>query len=161
MDCEIENKNVTDQQNIEIDFSIYKAEIIVVSLLGVFRPQRVYFTDYENLNDKHIVGLSYFIDNWKIQYASQIYTTLTPGNVSFLSSTLSIFDASKKGYSVKDLPLGMLISQPTTGALKEAFYSFDIKGSNMKKSYITVNNATQTDEYPFSCFAVIVYYKDL
>lgn len=152
-------KELLQDQQREVDFSLYNSELLSLRLVGVQSPDKlrmIYFKDYENLNDKTIVGIT-VVDDSSISliYIQNVqYTVLSRALASRM--TLSIFDQRKKSYAIDNMPLASLISPATVTNMKYPYFPLDIV-ANMKKSFLQLN---QTIALGTSYVALInVYYQ--
>ena len=154
--------NTSDTMSINYD--LYNSELIIIPMIGINAPRvgnRIYFANYENLNSKNIVGITY-IDNGvlnPVNVGNVDYTNLSM--VRLRQMTISIYDYRKENYSIDNLPLTSLISPsevPTTQSMKYPYFDLDIN-ANFKKSFITVNGINTF--VPGTKYAIVlnVYYK--
>lgn len=147
-----------------IDYDLYNSELIIIPMIGVNSPRvgnRIYFTDYENLNSKNVVGITY-IDNLVLNPVNQFnvdYTNLSM--VRLRQLTISIYDYKKENYALDNFPVTSLISPSEISAaqsMKFPYFDLDIC-PNFKKSFITINGINTY--VPGVKYAIVlnVYYK--
>jgi hypothetical protein len=150
--------------NSMINYDLYNSELLIIPMTCVNIPRignNIYFSNYESLNGKNVVGITY-IDN-------NILNPLNINNVSYnnLSMvrlrqlTISIYDYNKENYSIDNLPLTSLISPSelsTDQPMKYPYFNLDIH-ANFKKSFITVNGVNTFVPGTKYAICLNVYYK--
>jgi len=151
------------RDNLDIDYTLYKSELIIIPLTGLNTPKvglRVYFADFGNLNGKKIKGITFLSSGSlsQINYGGATYTAVSSTNLRQLS--ISIFDATKNAYSIELLPLVSLISPSEVASgqvMKYPFYDLEID-ANLRKSFIQFNRITGLSSS--NALAINFYYQD-
>lgn len=156
------SKGFVERQNLEVDYNTFNSKLIGIPLVGIYTPTRIlnniYFPNDENMLDKEIIGIN-IVDSSFLPtiFISNVNYTVVTAALSRKFS-LSIFDRTKKAYTINYIPLATLISPATITNMKFPFHKMNVF-PDMIKSFLRLNSGSGFNPALKYVVLLNVYYK--